>query len=53
MDQNWYEGRLGMKKGIFPVAYVNVLQEPGEYCYGTKTSCAVVINKSPRGVRGS
>lgn len=31
MDQNWYEGRLGMKKGIFPVSYVHVLQEPGEY----------------------
>ncbi|XP_071042633.1 vinexin isoform X4 [Parasteatoda tepidariorum] len=29
-DRNWYEGRLGTKKGIFPVSYVQVLQEPGE-----------------------
>ncbi|XP_054717228.1 sorbin and SH3 domain-containing protein 1-like isoform X2 [Uloborus diversus] len=36
MDQNWYEGRLSTKKGIFPISYVEVLQEPGEY-YGTRS----------------
>ncbi|KAF4530591.1 hypothetical protein B566_EDAN006797, partial [Ephemera danica] len=30
VDDNWYEGRIGARKGIFPVSYVEVLQEPGE-----------------------
>lgn len=30
VDQNWYEGRIGTKKGIFPASYVNVSSEPGE-----------------------
>ncbi|KAL4239958.1 Sorbin and SH3 domain-containing protein 1 [Mactra antiquata] len=28
VDDNWYEGRIGNQQGIFPVAYVEVLQEP-------------------------
>ncbi|XP_077297261.1 uncharacterized protein LOC143918987 isoform X3 [Arctopsyche grandis] len=28
VDDNWYEGRLGDRKGIFPVSYVEVLAEP-------------------------
>lgn len=30
LDHNWYEGRLGAKKGIFPVSYVQVMREPQE-----------------------
>jgi len=30
VDANWYEGRIGSRKGIFPATYVDVLQEPGE-----------------------
>ncbi|XP_044742795.1 uncharacterized protein LOC123305210 isoform X3 [Chrysoperla carnea] len=30
VDDNWFEGRVGNKKGIFPVSYVEVLQYPGE-----------------------
>ena len=30
VDANWYEGRIGSRKGIFPSAYVDVLLEPGE-----------------------
>jgi len=30
VDANWYEGRAGARRGIFPVAYVEVLLEPGE-----------------------
>ena len=30
VDANWYEGRIGSRKGIFPSAYVEVLLEPGE-----------------------
>ena len=30
VDQNWYEGRIGSRKGIFPSSYVEVLVEPGE-----------------------
>jgi sorbin and SH3 domain containing protein 1 len=25
IDDNWYEGKIGEQKGIFPVAYVEVL----------------------------
>ncbi|XP_033746573.1 uncharacterized protein LOC117331777 isoform X4 [Pecten maximus] len=28
VDDNWFEGRIGHKQGIFPVQYVDVLQEP-------------------------
>ncbi|XP_073989327.1 uncharacterized protein isoform X3 [Rhodnius prolixus] len=30
VDENWFEGRIGNRKGIFPVSYVEVLVEPGE-----------------------
>jgi len=30
IDRNWFEGRVGSRKGILPVAYVDILQEPGE-----------------------
>jgi len=30
IDKNWFEGRVGSRKGILPVAYVDILQEPGE-----------------------
>merc|ERR1719510_2665822 len=30
VDQNWYEGRIGSRKGIFPASYIEVLLEPGE-----------------------
>ncbi|XP_068994317.1 uncharacterized protein [Neodiprion pinetum] len=29
VDENWYEGRIGNRKGIFPISYVEVLVEPG------------------------
>ncbi|CAG5130025.1 unnamed protein product, partial [Candidula unifasciata] len=28
VDENWYEGRVGGRQGIFPVAYVEVIREP-------------------------
>ena len=31
VDDNWYEGRIGNRRGIFPVSYVHVIREPGEY----------------------
>lgn len=30
IDVNWYEGRIGSRKGIFPASYVDVICEPGE-----------------------
>ncbi|XP_076361356.1 uncharacterized protein LOC143252697 isoform X4 [Tachypleus tridentatus] len=30
VDQNWYEGRIGNKKGIVPSAYLEVFREPEE-----------------------
>lgn len=28
VDENWFEGRAGNRQGIFPVAYVEVQNEP-------------------------
>ena len=28
IDKNWYEGRIGSRKGILPVSYVEVLADP-------------------------
>ncbi|CAL1298380.1 unnamed protein product, partial [Larinioides sclopetarius] len=36
LDHNWFEGRLGAKKGIFPISYVEVIEEPREFS-GTRT----------------
>ncbi|XP_065574450.1 uncharacterized protein LOC136036255 isoform X3 [Artemia franciscana] len=30
VDNNWFEGRIGQRKGIFPVAYVEPFNEPEE-----------------------
>eukprot|EP00095_Tigriopus_kingsejongensis_P009114 maker-scaffold150_size309978-snap-gene-2.15 protein:Tk09114 transcript:maker-scaffold150_size309978-snap-gene-2.15-mRNA-1 annotation:"sorbin and sh3 domain-containing protein" len=30
IDRNWYEGRIGSRKGIFPASYIDVLSEPSE-----------------------
>jgi len=30
VDDNWYEGRVNSRRGIFPVSYVDVLAEPGD-----------------------
>lgn len=27
VDDNWYRGQIGDKKGIFPVAYVKIIEE--------------------------
>lgn len=31
VDDNWFEGRIGNRKGIFPVSYVEILIDPSEY----------------------
>ena len=28
IDKNWYEGRIGSRKGILPMSYVEVLTDP-------------------------
>nr|XP_018907554.1 PREDICTED: sorbin and SH3 domain-containing protein 1 isoform X4 [Bemisia tabaci]XP_018907555.1 PREDICTED: sorbin and SH3 domain-containing protein 1 isoform X4 [Bemisia tabaci]XP_018907556.1 PREDICTED: sorbin and SH3 domain-containing protein 1 isoform X4 [Bemisia tabaci] len=33
VDSNWFEGRIGNRRGIFPVSYVEVLTEPGERAF--------------------
>lgn len=30
VDKNWFEGRIGNRKGIFPALYVEVISEPSE-----------------------
>ena len=37
IDKNWYEGRIGSRKGILPVAYVDVLSDPGSGDGGTNS----------------
>ena len=37
IDKNWYEGRIGSRKGILPVAYVDVLSDPGAGDGGTNS----------------
>ena len=41
VDQNWYEGRIGSRKGIFPSSYIDVLAEPGE----TRGIFILVLNR--------
>lgn len=36
VDNNWYEGSLNGKSGIFPISYVEVISDPD--CYVPKTS---------------
>lgn len=28
VDDNWYEGRIGNRQGIFPVSYIEITREP-------------------------
>ncbi|KAF2365964.1 SH3 domain [Trinorchestia longiramus] len=37
VDQNWYEGRIGQRRGIFPISYVDVLVEPGDRASPTRS----------------
>jgi len=30
IDSNWFEGRVGNRKGILPVSYVDIVSEPGD-----------------------
>lgn len=30
VDDNWFEGKIGGRKGIFPVSYVEILIDPSE-----------------------
>jgi len=30
VDRNWFEGRIGSRKGIFPSSYIEVISEPSE-----------------------
>ncbi|XP_034952537.1 uncharacterized protein [Chelonus insularis] len=44
VDENWYEGRIGNKKGIFPVSYVEVIMEPGQHRPETPVSSKPVAS---------
>ena len=30
VDEHWMEGRIGHRKGIFPISYIDVIQPPGD-----------------------
>ena len=41
VDENWFEGRLGDRRGIFPVRYVEALMEPNTPCMTPMSSRTV------------
>ena len=40
IDKNWFEGRVGSRKGMLPAAYVEILSEPGTKPPPTKPAAA-------------
>ena len=30
IDKNWYEGKIGSRKGILPVSYVEIISDLGD-----------------------
>merc|ERR1719250_536963 len=38
IDSNWFEGRVGSRKGILPVAYVHIIAEPGDLAHEKATT---------------
>jgi len=45
IDKNWYEGRIGSRKGILPVAYVDILSDPGSGDGGTNSGLSTLLPK--------
>jgi len=43
IDKNWYEGRIGSRKGILPVSYVEVLTDLGDS--GTNSGLSTLLPK--------
>ncbi len=53
VDKNWYEGRIGSRKGIFPASYVEVLAEPGEArgeSFGLYYKLVTIVNYASSGI---
>lgn len=51
VDENWYEGRIANKKGIFPVTYVDVFVEPGQHRPGKiKKALIILIEKYSKNI---
>jgi len=48
IDKNWYEGRIGSRKGILPVAYVDVLSDPGSGDGGTNSGLSTLLRNLRR-----
>ncbi|XP_065184374.1 nucleolar protein dao-5-like isoform X2 [Sycon ciliatum] len=46
VDENWYEGRLSGKKGIFPVSYVEVLCDVEPSTNGQSEASSTTTNKN-------
>jgi len=42
VDEHWMEGRIGHRKGIFPISYIDVIQPPGDRQAGSKTAVSPV-----------
>ncbi|KAI5702740.1 hypothetical protein M8J76_010160 [Diaphorina citri] len=47
VDNNWFEGRIGTRRGIFPVTYVEVLVEPGERTVSPQNLSALTSSSKP------
>lgn len=37
VDEHWLEGRIGQRRGIFPISYIDVIQPSSSQLYFTKT----------------
>lgn len=44
VDENWYEGRIGNRKGIFPISYVEVIVEPGHRSGNSEARSSIAIS---------
>ena len=46
IDRNWFDGRIGNRKGIFPVSYVDVVCEPGFTRSELERDCEIGCDRS-------
>ncbi|GAB6028154.1 hypothetical protein CHUAL_002364 [Chamberlinius hualienensis] len=46
VDQNWYDGRIGSLRGIFPASYIDVLLEPSNQAGGQQLGTSKPVTSS-------
>ena len=43
IDKNWFEGKIGLKKGILPVSYVEIVSDLGDSANNSGLSTIIII----------